>query len=39
MKGGTINVELKSNETSYSNIWLSGEVNMVFKGGYNKFEL
>ena len=39
MKGGAINVELKSNETSYSNIWLSGEVNMVFKGVYNKFEL
>ena len=38
MKGGLLCVELNKEKNLFSDIWLSGEVNMVFKGGYNKFE-
>ena len=38
MKGGLLSVELNKEKNLFSDIWLSGEVNMVFKGGYNKFE-
>ena len=38
MKGGTLLVDFKNKENTYSKIWLSGAVNMVFKGLYNKFE-
>ena len=38
MKGGLLCVELNKEKKLFSDIWLSGEVNMVFKGGYNKFE-
>ena len=38
MKGGLICVELNKDENLFSDIWLSGEVNMVFKGCYNKLE-
>ena len=38
MKGGLLCVELNKEKNLFSDIWLSGEVNMVFKGVYNKFE-
>ena len=38
MKGGLLCVELNKEENLFSDIWLSGEVNMVFKGCYNKLE-
>jgi len=38
MKGGMLSVEIKNDETTYSEIWLTGSVNMVFKGVYNNFE-
>tara|TARA_B100000524_G_C23647669_1_gene369053 strand:+ start:286 stop:1083 length:798 start_codon:yes stop_codon:yes gene_type:complete len=38
MQGGKLSVNFKSHENYYSDIWLSGDVNMVFKGIYNKFE-
>ena len=38
MKGGLLGVELIKEKNLYSGIWLSGEVNMVFKGVYNIFE-
>ena len=38
MKGGLLCVELNKEENLFSDIWLSGEVNMVFKGYYNKLE-
>ena len=38
MKGGLICVELNKEKNLFSDIWLSGKVNMVFKGEYNKFE-
>ena len=38
MKGGLLCVELNKEKNLFSDIWLSGEVNMVFKGGYNKLE-
>ncbi len=38
MQGGKLSVNFKSQENYYSDIWLSGDVNMVFKGTYNKFE-
>ena len=38
MKGGLLSVELNKEKNLFSDIWLSGEVNMFFKGGYNKFE-
>ena len=38
MKGGLLCVELNKERNLFSDIWLSGEVNMVFKGVYNKFE-
>ena len=38
MKGGLLSVELNKEKNLFSDIWLSGEVNMVFKGVYNKFE-
>ena len=38
MKGGTLSVDIKNKETRYSEIWLTGSVNMVFKGVYNKFD-
>ncbi len=37
MKGGTLDVDFKSKETTYSEIWLTGSVNMAFKGVYNNF--
>ena len=38
MNGGLLTVDLIIKETAYSEIWLTGSVNMVFKGVYNKFE-
>ena len=38
MEGGLLCVELNKGKNLYSDVWLSGEVNMVFKGVYNKFE-
>ena len=38
MKGGLLCIELNKEKNLFSDIWLSGEVNMVFKGVYNKFE-
>tara|TARA_B100000989_G_scaffold69270_2_gene48369 strand:- start:1008 stop:1808 length:801 start_codon:yes stop_codon:yes gene_type:complete len=38
MKGGLLCVELNNEKNLFSDIWLSGEVNMVFKGGYNKLK-
>ena len=38
MKGGLLSVELNKEKNLFSDIWLSGEVNMVFKGCYNKLE-
>ena len=38
MKGGLLCVELNKEKNLFSDIWLSGEVNMVFMGVYNKFE-
>lgn len=38
MKGGKLYVDLTDEGDFYSNIWLSGDVNMVFKGVYNKFD-
>ena len=38
MNGGTLSVDIKNKETRYSEIWLTGSVNMVFKGVYNKFD-
>ena len=37
MKGGSLTVDFIIKETTYSEIWLSGSVNMVFKGVYNNF--
>lgn len=38
MKGGVLCVEIKNEEKIFSEVWLSGSANMVFKGVYNKFE-
>ena len=38
MKGGMLSVEIKNDETTYYEIWLTGSVKMVFKGVYNKFD-
>ena len=38
MKGGLLTVDFISKETTYSEIWLTGAVNMVFKGVYNNFD-
>ena len=38
MNGGTLSVDIKNKKTRYSEIWLTGSVNMVFKGVYNKFD-
>ena len=38
MKGGALSVNFKKKETRYYEIWLSGAVNMVFKGVYNTFD-
>ena len=38
MKGGKLSVDLTDEGDFYSDIWLSGDVNMVFKGVYNKFD-
>ncbi|MFL2610408.1 MAG: diaminopimelate epimerase [Flavobacteriaceae bacterium] len=35
MKGGELSVELHKNSNTYSDIWLSGEVNKVFVGTFN----
>ena len=38
MKGGFLTVDFIIKETTYSEIWLTGSVNMVFKGVYNNFD-
>ena len=38
MKGGLLTVDFVIKETKYSEIWLTGLVNMVFKGVYNNFD-
>ena len=38
MKGGLLTVDFIIKETTYSEIWLTGSVNMVFKGVYNNFD-
>ena len=38
MKGGLLTVDFIIKETAYSEIWLTGSVNMVFKGVYNNFD-
>jgi len=37
MKGGLLTVDFISKENTYSEIWLTGSVNLVFKGVYNSF--
>ena len=38
MKGGTLCINFRKEQTVYSEVWLSGAVNMVFKGVYNTFD-
>ena len=38
MKGGLLTIDFIIKETTYSEIWLTGSVNMVFKGVYNNFD-
>jgi len=38
MKGGLLTVDFIIKENTYSEIWLTGLVNMVFKGVYNNFD-
>lgn len=38
MKGGLLTVDFIIKETTYSEIWLTGPVNMIFKGVYNSFD-
>ncbi len=38
MKGGTLCINFRKEPTVYSEVWLSGAVNMVFKGVYNTFD-
>jgi len=38
MKGGLLTIDFIIKETKYSEIWLTGSVNMVFKGVYNNFD-
>lgn len=37
MRGGTLSIDLINEEAAFSEIWLTGSVNLVFKGVYNKF--